>query len=370
MNEMSFLYKKTSSQIVIFLIISISFIFSYKYVARITNYSLYISIAYAVFMFCMTGLILNGVYVINSRLLYSIVALYVLSIIIGFFIIDPVSLRVDRWILITRFWDAALSGIYPYQVRSSPNGVGIGAFPFYFLLAFPFYLVGEIGYFSLLGLLVMLLDINLYFKNDVHKKLAAIFLLLSSVAIWWEMIVRSTLLINAALILLYSMWMVSNKNQSLRQYTIKGILGGLLLSTRGIFVVPIIFCCFYCFLKPWKFKEMLVYCSSFVIAFIITFVPFYLWDRQLFILHNPFMVQGDVVGPYISIALLMISLMAGFLVKTESELYLGSGLIIYGAAFIYFISRFIQSGFNLESVVTVVDVSYFILALPFLLLSI
>ena len=366
---MTFLKKNTSSQIAICLIISISFIFSYKYVARITNYSLYISIAYALLLFWMTDYILNGGRVLNNRLLYSIIAIYMLFIVIAFSIINPANLRVDRWSVITCFWDAIISGIYPYQVKSHMGGYP-GAFPFYFLLALPFYLLGEIGYFSLLGLLVMLVDINLYFKEDNQRKMAAIYLLLFSVAICWEMVARSTLLINAALILLYSMWMVSNKNQSIKQYTIMGIVGGLLLSTRSIFVVPIILCCAYCFLKQLKFKELIVYGCSFMIAFSITIVPFILWDPQLFIKYNPFTEQGGVVGSYISIALIMISVMVGFWVKTEAQFYLGSGLIIYGAAFMYFISRFIQNGFNPELLITGADISYFILALPFLLLSI
>jgi hypothetical protein len=369
MDKKSFHYKNPSSQVAIFLIISISFIFSYKYAARITDYSLYISTVYALLLFGIASYLLKRNREFNNKLLYSIIALYVVCIVISFFIIDPAKINVDRWSVISYFWDAARSGIYPYQ-STSHQGNAPGPFPFYFLLALPFYFLGEIGYLSLSGLLVMLVGMNYYFKDDYKRKTAAIFLLVSSVAILWEMVARSTILINSALILLYLMWMVSNENHSWKQYAIMGVVGGLLLSTRGIYVIPIILCGAYCFLKPRRFKEMMAYGCSLMAVFIITFVPFFLWDQQLFIKYNPFTLQGDIIGRYLAVALIMISVMVGVLVKTEAQLYLGTGLMLYGAAFIYFINRLITCGFNPEFLQNNVDISYFIMALPFLLLSI
>jgi len=311
---MSFLPQKTSTQIVILLIISINFIFSYKYAARVTNYALYITIVYSLIIFWSANYILRKKNILNKQILYSLIGLYVAIIIITFVMTDPSKIKVDRWSVITSFWDGAISGIFPYQTKSH-LGCYPGPCPFYFILALPFYFIGEIGYFSLMGLFVMLIDINLFFKDDYHKKVATIFLLLSSLAILWEMIARSTLLINSALILLYLMWMVRNKNHSFRHYAIMGFVGGLLLSTRGIFIIPIILCCAYCFLKPWRLKELFIFGSLLMVGFIITILPFILWDYQLFIKYNPLTLQSDIIGRYIAIALVIISVGVGFRVK-------------------------------------------------------
>jgi hypothetical protein len=240
----------------------------------------------------------------------------------------------------------------------------------YFMLAFPFYLLGEIGYFSILGFLLIILDICYFFRSDDRKRLAAIFLLLSSPAILWEMIVRSTILVNSALALSYLLWVTSSKNRSVKQYAGMGLAGGLLLATRSIYVVPIIMWCAYCFLKTGRIKELAVYGCCLAVMFIATFIPFIIWDYQAFMKYNPLTLQSDFAGSYMAIVFIMISVALGYLAKTEKQLYLNSGLVVYGAVFIYFIKTCVQHDFNLNLLQYNVDISYFIMALPFLLLAI
>jgi hypothetical protein len=53
-------------------------------------------------------------------------------------------------------WDNYFSGEYVYFAKSN-FGNPPGPMPFYYVLALPFYAVGELGYFSLLGIVVFVL---------------------------------------------------------------------------------------------------------------------------------------------------------------------------------------------------------------------
>ena len=136
----------------------------------------------------------------NSVWLYLFGGITIFSIVI-FQIIPVQNIRVDRWEMIQIFWDAVHQGIYPYAVHS-PEGNYPGPMPIYFLLSYPFYLIQEIGWMSILA--IWLLYFYIKNKKITKEKNTLIFILiLSSITIYYEIITRSTILFNSIIFLLY-----------------------------------------------------------------------------------------------------------------------------------------------------------------------
>jgi hypothetical protein len=78
------------------------------------------------------------------------------------FITDQQSISVDRWSVITSFWDAVHHGEFPYAARSHLDNVP-GPLPGYFLIAYPFYLLGDIGYLAIAGCLLLCFILYSYY---------------------------------------------------------------------------------------------------------------------------------------------------------------------------------------------------------------
>ena len=300
----------------------------------------------------------------TGTILYIIIAIYCLADIYFLTATDPLKLNVDRWSVITSFWDYFFAGKYPYLAKSH-MGNAPGPFPIYFLLALPFYFMHQIGYFSLLGIVLMLFYI---FKQRVHvtKKAAIIFMILFSTSIIWELTTRSTILVNSCLILFYVWWLLGIKTFNTRNLILTGIVGGLLLSTRGLAILPLIIVYSNLFLKEKKWKEVLIIGSVLTITFALTLLPFAMWDFKLFVQYNPFTLQEQHFLPGIVIVIvLLLCFGLGLNIKNRFNIYLYSGLMLFLTIAAYFVSMIITEG-SIAFMNSRIDISYFIFSTPFL----
>ncbi|MBQ8337205.1 MAG: hypothetical protein IJY44_06720 [Bacteroidaceae bacterium] len=145
----------------------------------------------------------------------------------AFYFIPVESIRVDRWEMIQIFWDSVHQGIYPYAVHS-PAGNYPGPMPFYFILSYPFYLIQEIGWMGIIAVWL----VYLYIKNKKLDKESDTFVftvLLLSATIYYEIITRSTILLNSIIFLIYFLSLENIERQSKAKFYIYAFIGGIIL---------------------------------------------------------------------------------------------------------------------------------------------
>ena len=109
------------------------------------------------------------------------------------------TLKVDRWSVISSFWDNYFGNKYVYFAKSNMNNPP-GPMPFYFILALPFYIIGELGYFSILGIVLFFGLLN-YKKLNTNLQTTALLLVCSSIFYLHEVICRSNIFLNSTIVL-------------------------------------------------------------------------------------------------------------------------------------------------------------------------
>jgi hypothetical protein len=223
--------------------------------------------------------------------------------------------------------------------------------------------MGEIGYLSLSGVILLLWFIKNHCADKKVWMILTICVLIST-ALLWEVTRRSAILINVSLVLFYIAWL-EKQAESNKSLIIPGIITGLLLSTRSIVIIPIFMCWSFYFLRERKWKQFFVIAISSTLGFISTLLPFLLWDYHLFMQYNPVTLPSSFVPVPIIAFFVICSVAAGFFIKNLHELFFYNGLLIFGVVASYFIYKVNEMGFNTAYIKSQADISYFILALPF-----
>ena len=109
------------------------------------------------------------------------------------------------WSVIKSFLDNLFAGKYPYDAISF-MGNSPGPFPFYYVIALPFYLVNEIGLLTLAAIVAFCAFLNRRTADNSVFFMQTI-LLVASPALAWEIIARSTIFFNFSLVILYAFWL-------------------------------------------------------------------------------------------------------------------------------------------------------------------
>jgi hypothetical protein len=347
----------------------INALFTYKYGARFNQHPFIITVLYSlIFLGIPFFMGLIPAKLVKMPVVYVMIGLYCAADIYYFSTTDPMKLNVDRWSVITSFWDFLLSGKFPYLAKSH-MGNAPGPFPFYFLLALPFYLIHQIGYLSLVGWLLTLLYMLRNKNASVNTRTAVVFLALISTSLIWELTTRSTMLINGILVFMYTDFLLKRKSFSNKDLIIAGIAGGLLLSTRSLAVIPYIMVFTFLFLKEKKWKELFTIGLIIVSTFLLTLVPFILWDYRLFMKYNPITLQGSFLPDIILVGYMIACFIAGLLIKSKESINFFCGLMLFGVVAIYFIDKGITVG-PAAYMDNIIDISYFIFAMPYLFASV
>ena len=297
--------------------------------------------------------------------LYIFGGITIFSVVI-FRAIPVESIRVDRWEMIQIFWDAVRQGIYPYAVHS-PTGNYPGPMPVYFLLSYPFYLIQEIGWMSIIAMWL----VYFYIKNkrmSKEKNTLFFILILSSITIYYEIITRSTILFNSILFLLYFLNLDNIGKQSKSIFYAYAILGGVIFSTRNIFIIPMILWGMKVILsKQISLMKFINWCVCYLLSFATTFLPFIAYDPVLFLQYNPFITQGEMLIPFRHI---IIFIAATFLIpvilgRKFDVIFLTVVLLFLIISYhvVYSISNSGMTAFLCSGA----DISYYIFCFPFIL---
>lgn len=357
----------SKQNISIFIILFICLIFSYKYIGRYIDFPLLISIPLIlVYYFLLNGNFMKFPNKISRIISYLAIISFIIFSFIIFKLTSVEELNVDRWSVIKEFWDAFFENSYPYYAKSN-DGNPPGPMPFYFILALPFYLVGEIGVISLLGIVLVTILI-LRSNNSSNIKLSYIIFVFVAVFSLWEVLTRSNIIFNSILVLFVLIHFEKVKKESRSFLIINAILSGLLLSTRSIFALPYLIV----FLSALNRKEiclknMLLYGIVSLLSFLLTFSPFLLYYYNDFWQMNPFIVQSSFLLPvgYI-VFFIVISFSISFIVKSKVDSYFYSGLMLFSIIAFYFGYHIITNGFYETYIDSKGDVSYFLFCVPFL----
>jgi hypothetical protein len=278
------------------------------------------------------------------------------------------QLNVDRWSVISSFWDNFFEGKYVYFAKSH-MGNHPGPMPFYFILALPFYFVGDLGYFSLIGLLVFYF-ILYYSKEFVRTRTLMLFLLLISAFYLWEVVTRSNIFTNSSLVLFSIFYFLkSNTDNNFKHLFINGLIIGLLLSTRNVFVIPYSILMLYLIKnKKIKFHKILTLALIVITTFALTFLPFIVNHFSDFLLLNPFVIQSSYLMPaWLSVFCIFASLGLYFFIRNTQDVYFYSGISLFFTISVYFIWEIYFYGFQSAYFGNKADISYFILCIPFFL---
>jgi hypothetical protein len=285
---------------------------------------------------------------------------------ISFFAVHQTGLHVDRHEMIRLFWDNAFSGHCPYCPRSAGTNIP-GPFPFYFFAALPFYLIGEFGFFSLFGILLFTGALMFDKTLSIKSRNLLLMLLVLSPAVWWEMACRSTIFLNSAMLLAGMVVFDKKYSDRLAQTVWFGLLFGLLLSTRSIaflFIAQVV-------VYKLKFRLFsvngLVLATCAAIAFTGTFIPVIALCKGTFLTYNPFIVQSSLAPPVFYGAIALFSL---WVVSRCADFYtfcIVSGVVCFLIVAGYFIKTCFEVGLTTAYFGSIMDISYALLALPFLL---
>lgn len=286
--------KNRQSVISIMLLIAVNVLFVLKYSLRFLPTSLSIV---ALFIYVVSVLLLiwciNHFHLISRLSVNFFIAIAIIILLLlatGQYVIDPLQLQVDRWSAIHNFIDNLFHGVYPYAAQTHLGGYG-SPFPVWQLFHLPFYLMGNVGWSFVVGILFFLDASRRVF--GVHHTIFAFILLVVSPAFLYEVMVRSDLLTNfmlsAAIIMYFKRY-----NVTLREYSLLiGITIGLIASTRLSAVIPFAVYFFRDFMKV-AFTRQITFIMTVSMVFVFTFLPFVFWNSEMlfFFEYNPFILQS------------------------------------------------------------------------------
>jgi hypothetical protein len=353
----------------IFILIAVNLLFINKYLFRVTDFvwpgTLIMLLIYIAAWIAKDRINLSER---TSSILnkFAVLLFFILSIIV-FKSIAPESLNVDRWSVISSFWESAFNHEYPYSANSH-MGNQPGPMPVYFILALPFYLLGEIGYMPLFALFLFLF-LSEKIKISATMRLWSSLFLMGSAYFLWEIACRSTIFFNSAIILGCIVWFNSiDKQENRKSLYFWALVVGLSLSTRTVYVIPVIISSIAALRKKeLGIKQMIFAALIATIVFCITFSPFLIAFPREFFVVNPFITQSSYLMPFVlSLSFIVLAAGASFLCKCSNDVYFYSGLVLFLTILGYFIYHILKGGFSSAFYGSVSDISYFILCAPFL----
>lgn len=363
----------TIAQWVIFLVTNIFFVC--KYVPRAGINPLLVSLVYITGVLACAYIYQHKIAKCISEQLARIISILLTIGILGsiactIFLIDPYSLRVDRWSATTFFLDGLVQGIYPYGIHTHAAETNFPSpFPLWHYLNIPFWLIGDVGWIQAFFLLVFLGAIYYYFRSW-RALLSALLIIYISPAYWWEIVTRSDGFSNALLVCSCILFMERYPIKMKDKWWLIAIISGCIASTRLSAIIPI---ALYLF-RPWmdaSFEKKVGFVGIVVSIAFMFFAPYIFWDTEtwIFFQRNPFMSQTSPGNTWLLVVMVIIAILIAY--KKQTFYYFVSTT----SAFIFCFMLVSQLGVIWSSPEPVTlfsiccDISYFTLALPYVIIS-
>lgn len=348
------------------LFLFVNFLFTYKYLERFTPWAALVSVLVSL-LYIVLFQKRDLLKFISKKIEVSFFIAFIVVCLLIWKKIPVETLNVDRWSVITSFWDSYFANEYAYFAKSFA-GNPPGPMPFYFILALPFYLVGELGFLSIIGVLLFYW-LMWYKKVNPISRTLILLLILSSFFNLWEVICRSNIFLNASLVLGSLIYILNQKVFTLKALIISGIFIGLLISTRNVFVISYVICFLYLWrIKTIQFKQLTVLGIISLLIFALTFIPVVYGHLEDFKQMNPFIVQSTFLIPFeYTVLFVLIAIGTSFLCKNRSDVYFYNAVVLFVSILIYLIYYICLQGLTQAFTESTVDISYFIFCIPFAL---
>ena len=282
------------------------------------------------------------------------------------YLIDPYSIKVDRWSALHFPIQHLLEGIYPYCAQTHLGGYA-SPFPIWQLIHVPFYLLGNVGlsFFAAVALFIY----SICHTQGYRAAVLCLLLIITSPAIWYEVAVRSDLIGNSFMIAAVINFCIPYYNSAwLKKYWyIIACALGLLACTRLVVLIPAGLLLLPEFVKM-KLSKQIAFCMIFLIIFILTFLPFALWDWEQFFYHrhNPWSLQTRQGNLSDFIIFVPLGIYLAFQHCGNISKYFRNVAIMFvtfiGVSFLH--NMYSKGNWDLFS--ASYDITYFSLALPFI----
>lgn len=351
----------------IFIYFFINFLFFYKYISRISDYYLLLALGLTCLIAFVVMLLSRNYFlytVFNARNKYFF-SVAIIAILLWFAMMqfNPAEIQVGRYPALNDWLQRLLGGQFPYESEVPHTG-----FPFWFFIALPFYLLGDLGLLQICSFIVFTVLIHLQYKSKNPQSFQTIVLLLMSPIYLYEIVVRSDLFSNMVVVLVYLKMCEKYLKGDAKSLIVFGMLGGLCMSSRGI--VLVIFVLFFgSFFKAKPFKEVLIYLCSLGLGFFLSIIPFILWDYYSFMYDGPFSRQTAYIQTWQLILVLLTAIILSWRGTVTKNVYQNIAFLLFGISFLVFGTHILNNGWDVVIFQHNFDISYFIFPLPFLLLE-
>ena len=346
----------------------INTLFVYKYAARITSHPWITSLLYlallsllALLLYRKTELRLSPA--TENLVYFCMIVLFAVALSLVMSHFDPQKIRVGRYPALQDWISRLFDSEFPYNSHTRPSG-----FPFLFVMAMPFYLLGDVGFFQVFTFLIFAGLVYFRHGEQTTNRLRCILLLVFAPVFLYEVVVRSELFSNMIMVILYlAILEMVGRKMSLIALISLGLAGGLLLSTRGIVLLVYILVLGY-FLKRKVVPHGLFFLSVFA-GFLVSLAPFLIWDWSQFIELGPFFRQLSLL-PISLLALSIAScIYCALRIGSLRKIYSAVSFILFAVVLVAFIIKVLDYGWHQAVLGDGFDISYFAFAVPFLLIS-
>ncbi len=334
----------------------ISLIFVYKY--SLINFNRPVLLAFTyVLLFLFVIFSFNKIKVIprwreNNKYFLAAIILFVL-LLLYYVLFTPKPDSSFELLSVKNWLDNFYHGEFPYRLRST-----FTAYPFLYLFASPFYWVGNIALLEVLAWAVigLLLILN---STTVREKVIKLFFLLVSPLTFYGLFESSGYFLSA--VILITLIFLSNKYLTPGKVNIKfivfAVLFGLFFAIKMEIIIVLIIYLLFFFRN--NIKDGFLFFEILSAVFLITIIPFILWNPVLFFFNGPFSLFFMFDIPWWELLIFLgISFYVGWMVSDLQEIFFASGILLI-----------IPSLINLLFVPGA-GLSNFIFCLPFLILSV
>ena len=290
---------------------------------------------------------------------------------LSIWLIDPMTLRVDRWSATSYFLDALFDGQYPYGVYTHRGeGNFPSPFPLWHYINIPFWLIGDVGWIQ--AFFLLLFAGAIYYSFRSWKILLSVLLLLCiSPAYWWEIIARSDGLSNALLVCSVILVIEYLPVKMSDKWWFLAIISGCIASTRMSAIIPM---ALYLF-RPWlevSWPKKVGFVGIALCVAVLFFLPYILWDTEtwVFLERNPFMSQSSTGNIWILLAMVSIALVVAYHKQTFSYYLRTTSVFMFGFMLVSQLAViWFSEVVDINLFHKCCDISYFTLAMPYTLLA-
>ncbi len=342
-------------------------LFVYKYAIRFTANPWLWILGYSIFLVVLLVLLWTDiVFKMGTGKRNAVFAVSVVSIALFLYFImsqfDPAQIRVGRFPALYDWLSRLLRGQFPYLSPARPSG-----FPFLFVLALPFYMLGDLGLMQIFAFLIYALLIHARYGNQDANRYRALILLACAPVFLYEIVVRSDLFSNMVLVILF-MFVLEGmlRNGSNAMLLAAGFVAGLLLSTRGIVLLIFILYLGYSF-RHTLYKGLVMLTGIFV-GFVVTILPFALWDPYYFMTSGPLAIQTSYLPTSLLVCSIVVCMLLAIRARSLYHIYEYTAIILFAVVLAAFSLSVFTDGWEATIFRDRFDISYFCLCLPFILL--